>query len=108
MAWHWTMVLVFLMSYFGVVFLTTPMVTSNIPWLTLFQKLMVFWNLWEALGLGVISGPMHAKVNPPFQDWWYRFTVGSMKYNAPFMPCLPMKRKLVGNWLVLLDVSSMA
>ena len=92
MAWHWTMVLVFLMSYFGVVFLTTPMVTSNIPWLTLFQKLMVFWNLWEALGLGVISGPMHAKVNPPFQDWWYRFTVGSMKYNAPFMPCLPMKR----------------
>lgn len=29
---------------------------------------MVFWNLWEALGLGVISGPMHAKVNPPFQD----------------------------------------
>lgn len=44
------------------------------------------------LGLGVISGPMHAKVNPPFQDWWYRFTVGSMKYNAPFMPCLPMRR----------------
>ena len=36
--------------------------------LTLFQKLMVFWNLWEALGFGVISGPMHAKVNPPFQD----------------------------------------
>ncbi|CAK9019519.1 Hypothetical protein SCF082_LOCUS14556 [Durusdinium trenchii] len=92
MAWHWSMVLVFLICYFATVVLTTPMNGASVPWLTLFQKLLVFWNMWEALGLGVISGPMHAKVNPPFQDWWYRFTVGSMKYNAPFMPCLPMKR----------------
>ncbi|CAL1131100.1 unnamed protein product [Cladocopium goreaui] len=91
MAWHWTMVLVFLMFYFAVAYWTTPM-GSNVPWLTLFQKLLVFWNFWEALGLGVIHGPMQGKVNPPFQDWWYRFTVGSMKYTAPFMPCLSMKR----------------
>jgi hypothetical protein len=36
--------------------------------LTLFQQLIVLWNLWEALGLGVKSGPLRAKVNPPFQD----------------------------------------
>ncbi|CAE7249174.1 prmt9 [Symbiodinium sp. CCMP2592] len=91
MAWHWTMVLVFMVIYFGIAALTTPM-HEGIPWLTLVQKLLVFWNMWEALGLGVISGPMHAKVNPPFQDWWYRWTVGTMKYNAPFLPCLPNRR----------------
>ncbi|OLQ00553.1 Pyruvate dehydrogenase [NADP(+)], mitochondrial [Symbiodinium microadriaticum] len=91
MAWHWTMVLVFMVTYFGIVALTTSM-HEGIPWLTLVQKLLVFWNMWEALGLGVISGPMHAKVNPPFQDWWYRWTVGTMKYNAPFLPCLPNRR----------------
>ena len=91
MAWHWAMVLVFLVLYFGMIALTTPL-QESIPWLTLVQKLLVFWNMWEALGLGVISGPMHAKVNPPFQDWWYRWTVGTMKYNAPFLPCLPNRR----------------
>ncbi|CAJ1346250.1 unnamed protein product [Effrenium voratum] len=90
LAWHWSMVAIFLLTYFAVVCFTTAL--RPVPWLTLFQKLLVFWNLWEALGLGVISGPMHAKVNPPFQDWWYRFTVGTMKYNAPFMPCLSMRR----------------
>ena len=91
MAWHWAMVLVFMVIYFGIAALTTPM-HEGIPWLTLVQKLLVFWNMWEALGLGVLSGPMHAKVNPPFQDWWYRWTVGTMKYNAPFLPCLPNRR----------------
>ena len=90
LGWHWGMVLVFLVVYLGIMALTTPM--HSIPWLTLVQKLLVFWNMWEALGFGVISGPMHAKVNPPFQDWWYRWTVGSMKYNAPFLPCLPNRR----------------
>eukprot|EP00439_Symbiodinium_sp_Y106_P066034 s1787_g10.t1 len=91
MAWHWAMVLVFMVIYFGIAALTTPM-HEGIPWLTLVQKLLVFWNMWEALGLGVLSGPMHAEVNPPFQDWWYRWTVGTMKYNAPFLPCLPNRR----------------
>ena len=92
------MVLVFLLAYFLMVICTTSLHPS-IPYLTLFKKLVVFWNFWEALGLGVISGPMHAKVNPPFQDWWYRFTVGSMKYTAPFMPCLPMRRNYLDVFL---------
>ena len=55
MAWHWAMVLVFMVIYFGIAALTTPM-HEGIPWLTLVQKLLVFWNMWEALGLGVLSG----------------------------------------------------
>ena len=42
------MVLVFLLAYFLMVCLTTSL--EPIPWLTLFKKLVVFWNFWEALG----------------------------------------------------------
>jgi len=65
------------------------------PWLTFSQKLMVFWYVWEALGFGVLHGPMHGKVAPPFTDWWYRLTPGTMKYCAPFMPCLGNTRNLL-------------
>merc|ERR1740121_454035 len=59
---------------------------ANLPWQTFAQKLMIFWYMWEALGFGVIHGPMHAKFKPPFQDWWYRWTPGTLKYKAPFLP----------------------
>jgi len=38
---------------------------------------------------------MHGKVAPPFTDWWYRLTPGTMKYCAPFMPCLGNTRNLL-------------
>ncbi|CAE8614431.1 unnamed protein product [Polarella glacialis] len=34
-------------------------------------------------------------MKPPFIDWWYRFTPGTLKYNAPFMPFLPHLRNLL-------------
>ena len=40
-------------------------------------------------GLGVLHGPLHGKMTPPFTDWWYRLTPGTMKYNAPFMVRAP-------------------
>ena len=36
----------------------------------------------------MLTGPLHAKMSPPFQDWWYRLTPGTMKYNAPFLAWL--------------------
>jgi len=101
--WHWGMVVAAGLIFGAVFFATTPIVADTdanatgllldrvglpaaFPWQTLAQKLMIFWYMWEALGLGVIHGPMHAKFNPPFQDWWYRFTPGTLKYRAPFLP----------------------
>ena len=75
----------------AILFATTPL-GSAFPYLTLLHKLVVWFNTWESLGLGVIHGPLHGKMAPPFQDWWYRLTPGSTKYNAPFMAFLPMRR----------------
>eukprot|EP00403_Amphidinium_massartii_P010959 CAMPEP_0178414714 /NCGR_PEP_ID=MMETSP0689_2-20121128/23179_1 /TAXON_ID=160604 /ORGANISM="Amphidinium massartii, Strain CS-259" /LENGTH=600 /DNA_ID=CAMNT_0020036013 /DNA_START=145 /DNA_END=1947 /DNA_ORIENTATION=- len=117
MLWHWGMVAVFLVIWTAVFFITTPLgdvddsevavgVLSStfgdptkIPWLTFVQKLFVFWHVWESLGLGVLHGPMHAKMKPPFTDWWYRFTPNTLKYRAPFMPAF------VGNTRNWLDVA---
>mmetsp|Transcript_113259 Transcript_113259/g.283675 ORF Transcript_113259/g.283675 Transcript_113259/m.283675 type:complete len:592 (-) Transcript_113259:83-1858(-) len=93
--WHWGMVLAFLLSFSAMFSLTTPIDSEEFPWLTLVQKLVIYWHLWESLGLGVIHGPLHAKMAPPFTDWWYRWTPGTLKYNAPFMPCLSSTRNVV-------------
>jgi hypothetical protein len=111
--WHWGMILVFAVL-FSVLFVQTtqldgaPAVNgllvdylglpATFPWLTFVQKLMIFWYVWEALGLGVLHGPMHGKVAPPFTDWWYRLTPGTIKYRAPFMP------SCFGNTRNILDV----
>eukprot|EP00929_Paragymnodinium_shiwhaense_P055302 TRINITY_DN27717_c0_g1_i1.p1 TRINITY_DN27717_c0_g1~~TRINITY_DN27717_c0_g1_i1.p1 ORF type:complete len:583 (-),score=94.31 TRINITY_DN27717_c0_g1_i1:71-1819(-) len=58
---------------------------DGFPWLTLVHKSLIFFSVWESLGLGVLHGPLHGKMAPPFQDWWYRLTPGTLKYNAPFM-----------------------
>jgi len=110
--WHWGMVVAAGAIYTGIFFATTPIgdlgaglaanatesveaegllidrlgLPADFPWQTFAQKLMIFWYMWEALGLGVIHGPMHAKMKPPFQDWWYRLTPGTLKYPAPFLP----------------------
>jgi hypothetical protein len=89
--WHWGMVSIYLAVFLTIFFLTTPL-GEVFPWLTFVHKLVIFFNLWECLGLGVLHGPLHGKMGPPFTDWWYRFTPGTMKYNAPFMPFLPNKR----------------
>lgn len=89
--WHWGMVLVFLAGFLGTFFATTP-IGEDFPWLTFVQKLIVWFNTWESLGLGVLHGPLHAKMGPPFTDWWYRLTPGTLKYSAPFMPCLGSTR----------------
>lgn len=68
------------------------MLISFERWLTLVHKLTIYFNCLESFGFGVISGPLHGKMAPPFQDWWYRLTPGTMKYNAPFMPFLKGKR----------------
>jgi hypothetical protein len=117
--WHWGMIGVFAAIFYGLFVWTTPLectggvdvcpvadgllvdllgLPKTFPWLTLAQKLMVFWYVWEALGLGVIHGPMHGKMAPPFTDWWYRLTPGTIKYRAPFMP------SCFGNTRNLLDV----
>jgi hypothetical protein len=102
--WHWGMVLVYVVLYLAVFFATTPLDqgdailgAASFPWLTFVHKLAIFFNVWECLGLGVIHGPLHAKMSPPFQDWWYRLTPGTMKWNAPFMKRfnMPMKRNYV-------------
>jgi hypothetical protein len=109
--WHWGMIGVFAVL-FGVLFVqTTPLdgatamtgvlvdalgLPATFPWLTFVQKLMIFWYVWEALGLGVLHGPMHGKVAPPFTDWWYRLTPGTIKYRAPFMPsCFGNSRNIL-------------
>ena len=61
----------------------------------------VAW-VWQIGKLQVKSDVFSSRANrqPNYhfllKDWWYRFTVGSMKYTAPFMPCLSMKRCLGG------------
>jgi len=101
--WHWGMVLAFGVIYFIIFILTTPLDTTasegflvsalglppTFPYFTFAQKLMVFWYAWEALGLGVLHGPMHGKMKPPFTDWWYRLTPGTIKWRGPFMPDTP-------------------
>lgn len=99
--WHWGMIIVFAFTFSTVFILTTPLESTEVatgiicthfglsttfPYRTLVSKIMVFWYIWEAWGLGVLHGPMHAKLNPPFTDWWYRLTPGTIKYRAPFMP----------------------
>mmetsp|Transcript_10551 Transcript_10551/g.19162 ORF Transcript_10551/g.19162 Transcript_10551/m.19162 type:complete len:624 (+) Transcript_10551:91-1962(+) len=116
MVWHWGMVAVFLVMYFAVFFVTTPLGDvpeaevatgvlcetfgdpSSIPWLTFVRKLFVFWYVWESLGLGVLHGPMHAKMKPPFTDWWYRLTPNTLKYANPAL------KAVVGNTRNWLDV----
>ncbi|CAK0805988.1 unnamed protein product, partial [Prorocentrum cordatum] len=95
--WHWGMMVVFLVLFCLTFVATTPIpdAEGGFPWLTVVQKLIVMFNMWESLGLGVMHGPLHAKFGPPFTDWWYRMTPGTLKYNAPFMPCLSSKR----NWI---------
>jgi hypothetical protein len=103
--WHWGMVIVFLVLFCLTFVASTPIpglavpwlsdADGEFPWLTVVQKLIILFNMWESLGLGVLHGPLHAKMNPPFTDWWYRMTPGTLKHNAPFMPCLSNTR----NWL---------
>mmetsp|Transcript_8532 Transcript_8532/g.27173 ORF Transcript_8532/g.27173 Transcript_8532/m.27173 type:complete len:595 (-) Transcript_8532:178-1962(-) len=92
--WHWGMVGVFLTGFTAMFFATTPIV-EDFPWLTFAKKLVIWFNMWESLGLGVLHGPLHAKMAPPFTDWWYRLTPGTLKYNAPFMPCLSSTRNVL-------------
>ena len=82
--WHWAMVPIYFFMFSTMFLLTTPL-SPTFPWMTLVHKLLIWFNIWESLGLGVIHGPLHGKMTPPFQDWWYRMTPGAMKYNAPFM-----------------------
>ena len=82
--WHYGMAVMFFLVFGGILAMN--------PWKSVVQKLVIFFNVWESLGLGVGHGPMHGKMAPPFQDWWYRMTPGTMKYNAPFMPFLKGKR----------------
>jgi hypothetical protein len=118
MLWHWGMVVMAGALYTGIFFATTPLdsddgveangllidklgLPAEFPWQTFAQKLMIFWYIWEALGLGVIHGPMHAKMKPPFQDWWYRFTPGTLKYPAPFLPkCIFFEKRNILDVLV--------
>lgn len=99
--WHWGMIVVFFI-FFSTIWVvqehTKPAAAyngtlishlgldGNVAWYTMAQKLIVFWYVWESLGLGVIHGPMHGKMSPPFTDWWYRMTPGTIKYRAPFLP----------------------
>lgn len=90
--YHWGMVGVFTIFFTSIFFATTPIDKGDalcpdgtFPWLTFAHKLVIMFNMWEALGLGVIHGPLHGKFAPPFQDWWYRMTPGTMKYNGPFL-----------------------
>lgn len=89
--WHWGMVVLYAGLYLITFFVTTP-IQDAFPWMTFVHKLVIFFNTWESLGLGVLHGPLHGKMTPPFTDWWYRLTPGTMKYNAPFMRFLPNKR----------------
>ncbi|EOD17111.1 hypothetical protein EMIHUDRAFT_244412 [Emiliania huxleyi CCMP1516] len=85
-AWHWGMVPLYGVLFSATFVATTPAVLepdTSFPWLTLVQKLFIWFNAWEALGLGVEHGPLHNKLNPPFQDWWYRLTPGTIKYAGP-------------------------
>merc|ERR1719356_1929232 len=107
--WHWGMVVVFLVLFCLIFVASTPIPDADLFnidmcrsssscstfWLTVVQKLIILFNMWESLGLGVLHGPLHAKFAPPFTDWWYRMTPGTLKHNAPFMPCLSNKR----NWI---------
>jgi len=77
-------VVVYMLLFTAIFVATTPLTMAAFPWLTLVQKLVIWFNVWESLGLGVLHGPLHAKMDPPFTDWWYRITPGTMKYNAPF------------------------
>merc|ERR1719215_2452837 len=86
---------------FSVLFLaTTPLdsgdalMSDGFPWLTLVHKLLVFFSIWEALGLGAIHGPLSGKFAPPFQDWWYRMTPGTMKWPSPFFKAYPYRNYL--------------
>ncbi len=90
--WHYSMMVLFALLFSILFYLTTPTTIQEeegdvfpFPYLTLVHKLVIAFNLWESLGLGVLHGPLHQKVAPPFQDWWYRLTPGTMKYNAPFL-----------------------
>lgn len=82
--WHWSLVVVYMTLFAAILVATTPL-AAPFPWLTLVHKLVIWFSVWESLGFGVLHGPLHAKMSPPFTDWWYRFTPGTMKYNAPFM-----------------------
>lgn len=81
--WHWGMIAVFL-ALFSTLFLVTTPLSGDFPWLTVVHKLVILFHVWECLGLGVLHGPLHGKMDPPFTDWWYRMTPGTLKYNNPF------------------------
>ena len=84
LAWNWGMVPVYGLLFSMTFYLTTPLpADAPFPWFTLVKKLFIWFNAWEALGLGVEHGPLHQKFNPPFQDWWYRLTPGTIKYAGP-------------------------
>lgn len=97
LVWHYFMIVVFVGVFSLIFYATTPYENihidgdgdgdgaSKFPFLTLVHKMVIFFNVWESLGMGVLHGPLHQKIAPPFQDWWYRLTIGTMKYNAPFM-----------------------
>ena len=87
--WHWAMVPFFFLTF--LLFASTT--DSANPWGDLLKKLAIYLNIYESFGLGASHGPLHGKMSPPFQDWWYRLTPGTLKYNAPFMPSwLPIQR----------------
>ena len=77
LAWHWMILPVYVALFYAVFVATTPACAlwhsggGPFPWLTLVQKHVVWFNAWEALGLGVQHGPLHNLYNPPFQAWWY-------------------------------------
>ena len=71
--WHWALVPIYFALFALTFYATTPVKEEEpFPWLTFLHKLFIWFNAWEALGLGVIHGPLHGKFNPPFLDWWYR------------------------------------
>lgn len=85
--WHWAMVPIFMILFTAIFYSTTIIMDdSPFPWMTLLHKLVICFHVWESLGLGVLHGPLHQKMSPPFQDWWYRLTPGTIKYKAPFLP----------------------
>jgi len=105
--WHWFMCCVYVSAFFPLFFATTDTSLGggwsygSMVWISMVQKMFIFWYCWESLGLGVNHGPLHGKFSPPFTDWWYRFTPGVIKYNAPFMSWLPLPtRRTYLDWVV--------
>ena len=73
LAWHWGMVGVYFSIFTPLFYYTTPgaelFPAEAFPWMTLVKKLVIFFGMWESLGLGVIHGgsPHHLRATASAQ-----------------------------------------